>query len=311
VSTISQEAYIARQYSINPIEEVCVKDRRAGSYTERFDRVFDYIERHLDEKLSIDQLSALACFSSFHFQRQFSAYVGMSVIRYIQRLRLRRASYQLVFSEQRRIIDIGYEAGFENPESFSRAFKRCFGQTPSQFRTQPAWQPWNERMPLPERERCNLMEIQIVDFSETMVAALEHRGAPESLLESVKVFIDWRKQSGRSPNASRRTFGIPYDDPANTPAALFRFDICSEVYSTVAENLQGVITKRIPGGRCAKLRHIGSTDRISERIYPMYREWLPESGEELRDFPLFFHYLKRVPEVAEHEQLTDIYLPLK
>jgi AraC family transcriptional regulator len=288
-----------------------VTDKRASTYAERFDRVFGYIERHLDEKLSIERLSELAFFSAFHFQRQFSAYVGMSVVRYIQLLRLRRASYQLVFSEQRRIIDIGYEAGFENPESFSRAFKRCFGQTPSQFRNQPAWQPWNERMPLPERERCRLMNIQIVDFDETMVAFLEHRGAPERLLESVKIFIDWRKQSGRSPNASRRTFGIPYDDPAITPADSFRFDICSEVRRVVAENPQGVITKSIPGGRCAKLRHIGFTDRISESIYPMYQEWLPESGEELRDFPLFFHYLKRVPDVDEHEQVTDIYLPLK
>jgi AraC family transcriptional regulator len=288
-----------------------VTDKRASTYAERFNRVFDYIERHLDEKLSIERLSELACFSAFHFQRQFSAYVGMSVVRYIQLLRLRRASYQLVFSEQRRIIDIGYEAGFENPESFTRAFKRCFGQTPSQFRNQPAWQPWNECMPLPERERCRLMNIQIVDFEETMVAVLEHRGAPERLLESVKIFIDWRKQSGRSPNASRRTFGIPYDDPATIPTDSFRFDVCSEVFRVVTENPQGVITKSIPGGRCAKLRHIGSTDRVSESIYPMYREWLPESGEALRDFPLFFHYLKRVPEVDEHEQVTDIYLPLK
>ncbi|MEJ2621455.1 MAG: AraC family transcriptional regulator [Candidatus Thiodiazotropha sp.] len=286
-------------------------DKQASVYAERFDRVFDYIERHLDERVSIEQLSELACFSAFHFQRQFSAYVGMSVVRYIQLLRLRRASYQLVFSEQRRIIDIGYEAGFENPESFTRAFKRCIGQTPSQFRNQPAWQPWNERMPLPERERGSLMNIQIVDFDETMVAVLEHRGAPERLLASVKVFIDWRKQSGRSPNASRRTFGVPYDDPATTPADSFRFDICSEVHSAVADNPQGVITKSIPGGRCAKLRHLGSTDRISESVYPLYQEWLAESGEELRDFPIFFHYLKRLPEVAEHEQITDIYLPLK
>jgi AraC family transcriptional regulator len=38
---------------------------------------------------------------------------------------------------------------------------------------------------------------------------------------------------------------------------------------------------------------------------------LPESGEELRDFPLFFNYLNLVPDVAEHELVTDIYLPLK
>jgi AraC family transcriptional regulator len=42
----------------------------------------------------------------------------------------------------------------------------------------------------------------------------------------------------------------------------------------------------------------------------LYRDWLPASGEELRDFPMYFHYLNFVHQVAVHELLTDIYLPL-
>ena len=198
-------------------------EKKARTYAERFNRLFDYIDRHLDENLSIDLLSGLASFSLFHFQRQFSSYVGMSVTRYIQLLRLRRASYQLAFNEQQRIIDIGLEAGFENSESFSRAFNKRFGQTPSQFREQPAWQPWNERMQLPERDRSKRMEIDIVNFKKIQIAVLEHHGAPELIFESVRVFIDWRKQSGLSPNRSSRTFGIPYSDPAITPPESFHF----------------------------------------------------------------------------------------
>jgi AraC family transcriptional regulator len=56
---------------------------------------------------------------------------------------------------------------------------------------------------------------------------------------------------------------------------------------------------------------LGSHDRLGENIYYLYREWLPGSGEELRDFPLFFHYLNLMPDTPEHELLTDIYLPLK
>jgi len=154
------------------------------------------------------------------------------------------------------------------------------------------------------------MNVTTVDFSETLVAALEHRGSPSLLMETVRKFIDWRKQSGLSPVASSRTFGIAYDDPAVTPAESFRFDVCGEVKQPVPENPQGVITKQIPGGRYAVVRHIGSTDRISDSVYYLYRDWLPESGEELREFPLFFHYIKRVPETPEHEQVTDVYLPL-
>ena len=155
------------------------------------------------------------------------------------------------------------------------------------------------------------MEVKIVDFEETTIAVLEHQGAPELIFESVKKFIDWRKSSGLSPIAHSRTFGMVYSDPESTPAADFRFDVCGEVDAPVPENLQGVITKQIPAGRCAMVRHHGSTDRVGESAWYLYRDWLPESGEELRDFPLFFHYVKRVPDVAEHEQVTDVYLPLR
>ncbi|WP_303908173.1 AraC family transcriptional regulator [Thiohalomonas denitrificans] len=288
-----------------------MNEQTTRAYRKRFERVFEYIERHLTENLSVDELSEVANFSRFHFQRQFSAYVGQSVTQYIQLMRLRHASYQLAFAHGRRVIDIALEAGFENPESFSRAFKRRFGQTPSEFRQQPAWQPWNERMHLPERNRRDPMHVNIVEFKELLVAALEHRGAPERIFDSVKVFIDWRKASGLSPNATSRTFGIVFSDPNTTPPETFRFDICGEVDAPVPDNPQGVTTKRIPAGRCAVVRHHGSLDQISESAYFLCGDWLPESGEELRDFPLFFHYLKRVPDVPEHEQITDVYLPLK
>ncbi|HET7775105.1 MAG TPA: AraC family transcriptional regulator [Azospira sp.] len=118
---------------------------RISSYTARFDRVLAHIEAHLQEPLTVEQLSQVANFSRFHFHRQFAETIGTSVARYILLLRLRRASYQLVFDRQSKIIDIALEAGFENPESFSRAFRHTFGLSPSQFRRQPDWESWHER----------------------------------------------------------------------------------------------------------------------------------------------------------------------
>ncbi|HJV65677.1 MAG TPA: AraC family transcriptional regulator [Geomonas sp.] len=281
------------------------------AYARRFERVFEYIERHLDEPLSVEQLSQVACFSKFHFHRQFSQYAGIGVFAYIRLLRLRLASYRLVFRKQERITDIALAAGFESPEAFSRAFRQAFGQSPSQFRKTPSWQPWNERFRLPPRERREKMDVKIVDFAETAVAILKHQGDPALLNDSALTFIEWRKQSGLSPKQTCRTFGVAYDDPNATNPEKFRFDICGEVWGKVPENPQGVVNGVIPAGRCAVVRHLGSHDRIGESVYPLYREWLPGSGEELRDFPLFFHYLNLIPDVPEHELVTDIYLPLK
>jgi AraC family transcriptional regulator len=283
----------------------------AVTYAERFNKVFDYIDKHLDERLSVERLSRVANFSKFHFHRQFCEYAGISVFRYVQLMRLRRACYRLVFNQDSRIIDIALEAGFENPESFSRAFKNAFGQPPSQFRKNPAWKSWSAQYRAPTRERKQSMEVKIIDFEETPVAALEHRGAPERVNDSARVFIEWRKTSGLSPVKTSKTFGIAYDDPDTTEPQHFRFDICGSVTAHVADNPQGVMNKVIPGGRCAVIRHVGSHDGIGDGAYYLYREWLPHSGEELRDFPLFFHYLNLMPETPEHELLTDIYLPLK
>lgn len=288
-----------------------MNDSTTDAYAERFGRVFDYIERHLDADLSVERLSRVANFSKFHFHRQFSDYAGISVVRYVQLVRLKRASYRLVFEKEMRIIDIALAAGFDSPESFARAFKNAFGQTPSQFRKSPAWKPWGEQYRPPLRERMRTMEVKIIDFDETPVAVLEHRGPPERVSDSALKFIEWRKQSGLSPVNSSRTFGIAYDDPATTEPVLFRFDICGSVPTAVPANPQGVVNKVIPGGRCAVVRHLGSHDRIGESAYYLYREWLPQSGEELRDFPLFFHYLNLMPMTPEHELVTDIHLPLK
>ena len=280
-------------------------------YRARFTRVFEYIDRHLDDVLSVEGLSAVAHFSKFHFHRQFSDYCGISVMRYIQLVRLRRASYQLVFSPHERITDIALNAGFENPESFSRAFKSAFGQTPSAFRKQPQWQPWRERFQFPERERTFPMEVKIVSFKQTPVAVLEHCGAPALVNDTARRFIEWRKGTGLSPVQTSRTFGLVYGDPETTEPDKFRFDICGEVGEEVPPNPQGVVNKVIPAGRCAVLRHFGPHEQLRGPIYHLYRDWLPGSGEQLRDFPLFFYYVNLITDTPEHELVTDIYLPLK
>jgi len=155
------------------------------------------------------------------------------------------------------------------------------------------------------------MKVNIVEFPGAVVAVLQHRGAPELVNDSAKRFIEWRIASGLSPARSSQTYGVAYDDPESTQPEQFRFDICGSILSEVDENRFGIVNGAIPPGRCAVLRHLGSHDSIAESAYYLYREWLPTSGEELRDYPLFFHYLNLIHETPENELITDIYLPLK
>jgi AraC family transcriptional regulator len=140
-------------------------------------------------------------------------------------------------------------------------------------------------------------DVSIRVFDETRVAVLEHRGDPARIGDSLRTFIAWRKQN-RLPPAVSATFNILYDDPAETAPEDFRFDICAAIDRGVAENPFGVVEKTIPGGRCAVVRYLYST-------------WLPASGEEPRDFPLFLQRVRFFPDVPEHEAVTDVFLPLQ
>ena len=286
-------------------------------YHARLQRVLAYIEEHLDDDLSVDVLSGVAAFSRFHFHRQFSNLFGIGVHRYVQLARLKRASYRLAFRDGETILQIALDSGYEGPEAFARAFKQRLGQTPSAFRERPEWTSWHAAyQPVSETRKVHMKrtwnsgEVSIANTGDVRVAVLEHRGDPAFIGNAVRRFIAWRKEAGLTPRTSA-TFNILYDDPDTTPPDAFRLDICAATDCDVAPNDAGVVAKTIPGGRCAVLRHVGSEESFADAVAYLYRSWLPGSGEEPRDFPLYCQRIAFFPDVPEHHAVTDIFLPLK
>jgi AraC-like DNA-binding protein len=83
------------------------------NYHDRMQRVLDYIDRHLDDDLDLDALSSVAAYSKYHFHRQFTATFGLSVHRYIQLARMKRASYRLAYRDAKSVPDIAMDAGYD------------------------------------------------------------------------------------------------------------------------------------------------------------------------------------------------------
>ena len=153
------------------------------------------------------------------------------------------------------------------------------------------------------------MDVRIVEFPETRVAVAEHRGPPGLEYETSKRLIAWRMQNLLSPSA-HSTYGVHYTDPYTTPADDHRVDFCVTFDQPVQANPYGIVSKVIPANRCALARHLGSRAHNAAAVY-LHNEWLPQSGESLGDFPIFFHYVNVGPHVQEHEMITDVYLPLR
>lgn len=282
------------------------------NYQNQLNKVIEFIGKHFDEKLTLTQLSNIACFSKYHFHRLFTAYTGLSLQQYIRWLRLKRAAHQLIIDKDQPIIKIAMDAGFESHGAFSRAFKQTCGMRPSEFRQESSWHIW-EVPPyvLPLQEEVN-MNVDIKMMNSRRLAVLEHRGDPKLVGDSVSKLISWaKKQPINLKPKSGEAFGYAYHDPKLTPAADFRFDLAITIPDQLT--LTGeVIEKHLPAGRYAVAMHKGSRENIGDTVYALYRDWLPNSGEELADdLPCIFCYYNFEYEVAETELLTECWLLLK
>lgn len=94
-------------------------------------RAIDYVEANITEEIDYEEAARQAYSSSFHFQRVFGILCGMSLGDYIRMRRLSLAGEELSRGNAK-IIDIALKYGYDTPESFSRAFTRFHGISPSE-----------------------------------------------------------------------------------------------------------------------------------------------------------------------------------
>ena len=154
-----------------------------------------------------------------------------------------------------------------------------------------------------------LDDVTIINTTDVMIATFEHRGDPRRIGESVRTFIAWRKAHQLPPRVSA-TYNLLWDNPDEVPPDQYRFDLGAAVTAAVAPNSDGIVTKTIPGGRCAKLRHVGTDDTLFQAVEFMYRTWLPQSGATPREFPLYLQRVTFGPDASDSAAITDIFIPI-
>lgn len=291
--------------------------RVLDQYRARMQKVLDHVERHLDQDLDLETLSRVAAFSKYHFHRQFKAFYGVSLHRYVQLARLQRASKQLAGPDGRSITEIALGAGYETPDAFARAFRQRFKQSPSDFRKSPEWEPWLQAFGPLNAARSRIMQttytpdqVSLREVAPTRVAIFEHRGDRRTIDATIQRFIAWRKAAGLSPQTSP-TFNVWYSERDPSNPADYSMDLCVGVDAgyPIDPQDENVKAGEIPGGRCAVLRVTGDTHNLEPAALFLYREWLPGSGEEMRDFPIYCQrFFLSPPELGT---AAEVFLPLR
>lgn len=96
-------------------------------------KAIDYIEEHITEPTDYARAAKEACSSPFNFQRVFALLCGYTLGDYVRMRRLTLAGEELL-STDAKVIDVALKYGYDSPESFSRAFTRFRGVSPSAVR---------------------------------------------------------------------------------------------------------------------------------------------------------------------------------
>ena len=92
-----------------------------------------YIENHLLDDISVEDIAKHIGISSFYYQKGFSMLCGFTVAEYIRNRRLALAGNEIIGTDHA-IIDIALKYGYDSPDSFTKAFTRFHGSTPSAVR---------------------------------------------------------------------------------------------------------------------------------------------------------------------------------
>jgi AraC family transcriptional regulator len=274
--------------------------RNASTYTERVQRVVDYLHDHLDEKFDLERLAGLAHLSPYHFHRTYRGLLGETVYDTIRRLRLRRAALDL-FDARISIERAAARAGYTSQAAFTRAFRAEYGEPPARYRGLQAAR--DERL-----KEKKMYEVAIVDLAPLRVAAIQHRGDYQLMSKAFEKLAAAAATQGFLTDGTR-TLGIYHDDPKAVPEAELRATACMTVPDDWAPS-DVFEEARIEGGRYARIVHTGSYTELEKPYDWLYRAWLPESGEEPRDLPCIEEYLNDPRQVSAKDLKTAVMMPL-
>ena len=258
----------------------------------------------MDDNVDLLTLSEVAHLSPYHFHRVYHAISGETVAVTVKRLRLQRAAGDLVQSEKS-IAEVAKRSGLGSVSSFTRSFKAEYGFPPALYRQRGS----HRRFPVAAQLSTALhREVSLRRVPTMRGIYTDHHG---SYLMIARAFDRVIRFARAHDLLSRVTavVGIYDDDPFSTPESQLRSRAC-----LMLDNAEVVEdeTKRveIQGGLCAVLRHRGPYADMRLAYQWLYGQWLPQSGYDAADAPVFEVYLNHPRDTAPTDLLVDIYLPL-
>ncbi|MEG1966282.1 MAG: AraC family transcriptional regulator [Clostridia bacterium] len=231
-----------------------------------------YIEENLTEELTVEQIAKHAHISPFYFQKGFSMLCGFTVGDYIRQRRLALAGSELIAANAK-VIDIALKYGYDSPDSFTKAFTRFHGVTPSSARksgaTVKSFAPLQISFTL---KGGFTMEYKIVAKDAFTVIAVSKHFAYENAALEIPKFWASHYQAGKGSTVCGM-YGINIDKAMGGKE--FEYLLADE-YDGKRAVPEGFVTRTIPAFTWAVFPCVGTMpEAMQETNRKIFSEWLP------------------------------------
>jgi AraC family transcriptional regulator len=295
-------------------------------YVELIQKTIDYIDDNIQEEITVDKLASMAGFSTYHYYRIFSSFVGYSVMEYVTKRKLQFALLEL--QDGKKIIDVAINFGFETHAGFTKAFKRCLGYPPSLYRLHA---PKN----LPSKIILSklitnktggiIMEPKIIEKDSFKIVGYEFKNNLKNILHTRDIPAFW-SQRGLSDgtcetklyetlkppkhgeyciciNTNMETddfsylLGVGVDDFKLATDDMYQLEIPSGTYAVFTST---------PVDEADFVPSIQGTWKY------ILEDWFPTSGYEIDDTKYDFEYYDEHCHTWEYKKISmEIYIPIK
>lgn len=245
-------------------------------WMEAIGKAIQYIEEHITEELSVEEIARYVNISTFYFQKGFSMLCGFTVTEYIRNRRLALAGNDLAIGDEK-VIDIALKYGYDSPDSFTKAFVRFHGVTPSQVRkgqmTLKLFAPLKIKISL---EGGYLMEYKIMKKEAFTVIANAKMFSYERAMEVVPQFWQEHYKEGKGQTVMGM-YGINFDEEMKGDT--FEYMI-ADLYNPVNEVPEGFVIRTIPSFTWAVFPCKGPMPTALQDVNTkIFSEWLPALKE--------------------------------
>ncbi len=303
-----------------------MKLNQQTDYITRINRVFDYIDQNLDADLSLHNVSEMAFFSPYHFHRIFKYVTNETLKTYVTRQRIERSALDLIHRDVV-ITEISSKYGFNDVSSYTRAFKKYYEVSPTEFikqnpnkfsKIRQLESKNSQKYPDHEKYICiitNLKKwiemnakIEVKETPQLHLVGVTHFGI-DGVEHSFEKIIKWGNAKGLFEDSSTKMSRVFYDSIKVTAPDKVRMSICLITNDPIETD--GEINKiTINKGRCIVGRfEIAPND--FEKSWTGLFLWMNENGYKKREGNPYEIYHNDFRDHPENKFIVDLYIPVE